>query len=163
MLGGSLAKLYMPLPLAILQFVDNITVGFKNTSASRTRDAEAKMDKIENNEDWLCTEGTYENDTISCKIPNVPHFDNDSPFYMLDVSFNGQDFTDLPHTFRYYFISDTKVVPSSGTDDAEPECRIQGQGLFDTPGKQLRANLDFTFAEKKYRCERNVDSKWNKG
>jgi hypothetical protein len=31
---------------------------------------------------------------------------------MLDVSLNGQDFTELPHTFRYYFITEAKVVPA---------------------------------------------------
>lgn len=71
---------------------------------------------------------------------------------MLDVSFNGQDFTDLPHTFRYYFVSEAKVVPNEGNDDAEPECKIQGHGLFDTPGKQLKIYLDFSFEAKKYSC-----------
>jgi hypothetical protein len=30
---------------------------------------------------------------------------------MLDVSLNNQEFTELPHTFRYYFITDTKITP----------------------------------------------------
>jgi len=33
-LGGSLAKLYMPIPSLILDYIDSITVGFKNTKAS---------------------------------------------------------------------------------------------------------------------------------
>ncbi len=41
---------------------------------------------------------------------------------MLDVSLNNQEFTELPHTFRYYFITDTKITPHQGEDDAEPEC-----------------------------------------
>jgi hypothetical protein len=81
---------------------------------------------------------------------------------MLDVSLNGQDFTELPHTFRYYFISDTKIEPCEGLDDDEPECKIQGQGLFDTPNKELKVCLDFNFNENKYNCERKVDLKWNK-
>jgi len=28
---------------------------------------------------------------------------------MLDVSVNGQEFTELAHTFRYYFITETKI------------------------------------------------------
>ena len=81
---------------------------------------------------------------------------------MLDVSLNGQDFTELAHTFRYYFISDTKVEPNEAQDDEEPDCKITGQGLFDTPLKELKVNLDFTFNENNYCCERNVEIKWNK-
>lgn len=44
-LGGSLVKLYMPLPQVILDFVDNITVGFKNTNAAQKRDKNDKIDK----------------------------------------------------------------------------------------------------------------------
>lgn len=81
---------------------------------------------------------------------------------MLDVSLNGQDFTELPHTFRYYFISETKITPNEGFDDTEPECKIQGNGLFDTPAKQLKITLDFNFNDNKYSCERALDLKWNK-
>jgi hypothetical protein len=47
----------MPLSSLILEYVDNITVGFKNTSVSQKKDG----NRLENNSDWLCTEGTYEN------------------------------------------------------------------------------------------------------
>lgn len=99
---------------------------------------------------------------ISCKIPNIPHFDHENPFYMLDVSINGQDFTDLPHTFRYYFINDIKLTPNESQDDAEPDCLIQANGLFDTPHKQLKITLNFDHIEKKISCERTIDLKWNK-
>jgi hypothetical protein len=81
---------------------------------------------------------------------------------MLDVSINGQDFTELPHTFRYFFITDVKITPNESQDDAEPECSIHGNGLFDTPHKQLKIALNFDFREKKISCERNIDVKWNK-
>ena len=81
---------------------------------------------------------------------------------MLDVSLNGQEFTELPHTFRYYFITESKITPNEGEDDTEPECKIQGHGLFDTPNKQLKIVLKFTYKENKLDCERNVDIKWNK-
>lgn len=81
---------------------------------------------------------------------------------MLDVSLNGQDFTEIPHTFRYYFISEVKIIPNEGQDDSEPQCTIQGSGLFDTPHKQLKVSLNFDFHEKKIACERNIEVKWNK-
>jgi hypothetical protein len=39
---------------------------------------------------------------------------------------------------------------------------IQGNGLFDTPHKQLKISLNFDFADKKIGCERIIDLKWNK-
>lgn len=108
-LGGSQAKLFMPLHSALLPYIDNITVGFKNTNLAEQ--SESHQERAEQNPDWICTEGTYNNETISCNIPNVPHFDQASPFYMLDVSLNGQQFTELPHTFRYYLISETVLSP----------------------------------------------------
>lgn len=81
---------------------------------------------------------------------------------MLDVSINGQDFTDFPHTFRYYFITDLKITPNESQDDAEPECLIQGSGLFDTPHKQLKVLLSFDLNGKKINCQRSVEIKWNK-
>ena len=151
----------MPIQSKILEYVDNITVGFKNTNLSKEKTVQ-KQHGVENNEDWVCTEGIYDNEVIHCKIPNIPHFNHDSPFYMLDVSLNGQDFTDIPHTFRYYFISETKIIPNEGMDDDEPECKIQGQGLFDNPNKQLKINLDFTYNSNPFTCERMIDLKWNK-
>ena len=150
-------KLFMPIQSSILDYIDNITVGFKNTSV-----AQKTQNKLDNNSDWLCTEGIYDNEVITCKIPNIPHFDHENPFYMLDVSINGQDFTELPHTFRYYFITDVKITPNESQDEAEPEITIQANGLFDTPHKQLRITLSFDYQEKKILSERNVELKWNK-
>lgn len=79
----------MPLPKIVLEYIDNITVGFKNTNALQKNEKKGE-NKIDNNSDWICTEGIYENEVISCKIPNIPHFDHENPFYMLDVSINGQ-------------------------------------------------------------------------
>ena len=55
------------------------------------------------------------------------------------------------------------MEPCEGMDDDEPECRLQGTGLFDTPHKELRINLDFSFNENRFSCERNVDLRWKKG
>ena len=41
-------------------------------------------------QDWVCVEGNYHEDNLTCKFPNLPFFDNDDPFYIVDVSFNGQ-------------------------------------------------------------------------
>lgn len=81
---------------------------------------------------------------------------------MLDISLNGQDFTEMPHTFRYYFITEAKVVPNEGEDDAEPECKVIGQGFFDTPAKELTIILEFTHKNVRYNCQRKVDLRWNK-
>jgi hypothetical protein len=62
---------------------------------------------------------------------------------MLDVSINGQEFTDLPHTFRYYLITDLTVTPHEGLDDAESDILIQGKGLFDSTQKKLILILKF--------------------
>ena len=64
-------KLFMPIQSSILDYIDNITVGFKNTSV-----AQKTQNKLDNNSDWLCTEGIYDNEVITCKIPNIPHFDH---------------------------------------------------------------------------------------
>ena len=88
----------MPIPETVLDSVENITVGFKNTNVSqdKNKDKEKEREKeprTQNSEDWVCMEGLYDNETITCKTPNIPHFDHEHPFYMLDVSLNGQDFT----------------------------------------------------------------------
>ena len=49
----------------------------------------------------------------------------------------------MPHTFRYYFITETSISPFEGLDDAEPEIIINGKGLFDTPHKILTLHLLF--------------------
>lgn len=40
--------------------------------------------------DWICTEGNYKDNNIICKLPNIPQFDNENPYYLVDVSLNGQ-------------------------------------------------------------------------
>ena len=80
-LGGTEAKIYMPLHPLIQRYGESITVGFKSNT---TVDAETKL------QDWICVEGTYEEEKIVCKFPNVPNFDNEDPFYVVDVSLNGQ-------------------------------------------------------------------------
>lgn len=41
-LGGTQVKLYIPLPKLVLEYLDNITVGFKNTNAGQPRTNEPK-------------------------------------------------------------------------------------------------------------------------
>jgi hypothetical protein len=72
-LGGNIVKLYMPINPTVLNYIENITIGFKNTNITQKKEAVSKLD---NNSDWLCTEGLYDNEVISCKIPNIPHFDH---------------------------------------------------------------------------------------
>lgn len=47
-------------------------------------------------------------------------------------------------------------------DDAEPECLLQGTGLFDTVQKELKIRLNFDHKEKHLDCERKLELKWNK-
>lgn len=79
--GNTEAKLYMPLHSLIQEYCESITIGFKSNTKS---DSENKIT------DWICTEGHYEEENIICKFPNIPFFDNDDPFYIVDVSLNGQ-------------------------------------------------------------------------
>lgn len=71
----------MPLHPLIQQYTESITVGFKSNSKTET---DTKI------QDWICVEGTYSEQKIHCKFPNIPFFNNDDPFYMVDVSLNGQ-------------------------------------------------------------------------
>ena len=71
----------MPLHPLIQQYCESITVGFKSNSKT---EGQNKM------QDWVCVEGNYHEDNLTCKFPNLPFFDNDDPFYIVDVSFNGQ-------------------------------------------------------------------------
>lgn len=51
-----------------------------------------------------------------CKLPNIPNFDNDDPFYVVDISLNGQEFTNHPQTVRFYLITETAVAPNEGSE-----------------------------------------------
>jgi len=71
----------MPLKDEVISYIESITVGFKNNTKN---EEESRM------QDWICSEGSYSENKITCKLPNVPHFSNESPFYLIDVSLNGQ-------------------------------------------------------------------------
>lgn len=151
-------KLYLPLDGKTVAFIESITVGFKNSSQVSSK----KEARADDHADWVCTEGFYDKEKIECRIPNIPQFDNEFPYYMVDVSLNGQGFTDMPHTFRYYFITETALAPHEGLDDAEHEVVVSGKGLFDTPYKTLTLSLEFPHKEHLMVCERNVDVGWSK-
>lgn len=84
--GNAIVKIYMPLDEITRQSIESITVGFKNTNTNSSK----KEVKADESADWICTEGFYEKEVITCKSPNIPQFNSESPFYMLDVSINGQ-------------------------------------------------------------------------
>jgi len=79
--GTGNLSIFMPLDNLTLQYIESITVGFKNNTQT---DFEPTM------KDWICSEGHYKDNNIVCKLPNIPQFDNDNPFYLIDVSLNGQ-------------------------------------------------------------------------
>ena len=81
---------------------------------------------------------------------------------MVDVSLNGQQFTEHHQTFRFYSVSETALTPNEGFDTGEFDVTITGKGLFDNPNKNLVLELNFIHNEQKYNCRRSVDLKWNK-
>lgn len=121
-----------------------------------------KVDADTKLQDWICVEGSYAEDKISCKLPNIPNFDNEDPFYVVDVSLNGQEFTNHPQTMRFYFITETNISPNEGNEEEEPEVMISGRGLFDTPFKQLTLELAFVFEGNDYSCHKVVEATWLK-
>jgi hypothetical protein len=56
---------------------------------------------------------------------------------MVDISLNGQEFTNHPQTVRFYLISEASLSQHEGIDTDEPIITISGKGLFDTPFKEL--------------------------
>lgn len=95
----------MPLHPLIQSYTETITVGFKNNGKNST-------ETQKRGQDWICVQGHYEDDKIFCKLPNIPSFNNEDPFYLVDVSLNGQEFTNHPQTIRFYLISDVSMTPN---------------------------------------------------
>lgn len=151
--GGTEAKIYMPLHPLIQQYGESITVGFRS---NKKINGETKL------QDWICVEGTYQEEKILCKFPNIPTFDNEDPFYVVDVSLNGQEFTNHPQTIRFYLITETGISPVEGNEQEETIVTITGKGLFDTPFKRLSIDLGFSLGEHEYRCEKEIEAEWHK-
>lgn len=67
---------------------------------------------------WYCTGGVYENEFITCKIPKIDGFNQNTSEYSVDISLNGQQFSGHPLTYRFYDISfkniEPKLSPISG-------------------------------------------------
>jgi len=140
--------IYMPLDNLILQYVESITVGFKNNT---------QADNDPTMKDWICSEGHYKDNNVVCKLPNIPQFNNDNPFYLIDVSLNGQEFTDHPQTFRFYWITETSLSPNEGFQEGEYHVVVNGKGLFDSQSKQLKLLMNFKHNETQYDCQREVE------
>ena len=62
----------MPIDDLTKSYIDSISVGFKNNKDVQSKKEVEKNDTVA---DWLCSEGIYNNEIITCKIPNIPQFD----------------------------------------------------------------------------------------
>ena len=61
--------------------------------------------KAYEDDQWVTTEGFFQNGKIIAKIPKLDNFDPDQLQYSIDVALNGQQFTGKPVNFRYYDVN----------------------------------------------------------
>ena len=105
-------------------------------------------------EDWVTTEGHYENGKITCKVPALDTFDPDSLQFNVDVALNGQQFTGKPIAFRYYDIKIKEITPSIGASEGGTIISIKGKGLYDSANKKIKFLVEGG--------ERVVAATWNR-
>lgn len=87
-------------------------------------------------DNWICTEGIYENGKIVCKVPKLENYESSKESenlqYSVDVALNGQQFTGRPVAFRYYDIKFTKIEPEFGLHEGGTNLHLIGNGLYDS-------------------------------
>jgi hypothetical protein len=67
---------------------------------------------------------------VTCKAPKLPAYKPDRPFYHVDISLNGQQFTGMPSTFRFYELKNISVGPNEGLPEGGYELFLSAEGLF---------------------------------
>jgi len=56
----------------------------------------------------------------------------------VDVSLNGQQFTGLPSSFRFYDIKVERMSPNNDISDGNSTVTIEGNGFVDSDAKKLK-------------------------
>jgi len=106
-------------------------------------------------EDWICVRGTYsKGGKVVCKIPYIPQEGERILHFNVDVSLNGQQFTGLPSSFRFYDIKINRLTPNNDVSEGNSTVHIEGQGFIDSDAKKLKFISKFG--------ERLVDLVWVK-
>ena len=92
--------------------------------------------------EWHLTAGKYEKGHVTCKVPVITNYDENSMAYMVDIAPNGQQFTGKPLNFRYYDVTVSSVAPLSGSINAGTTVVISGRGLYDSSAKKLHLSSE---------------------
>ena len=104
---------------------------------SRMSQASGRGESTSGDVEWHLTAGKYEKGQVTCKVPTLDSYDENSMAYMVDIAPNGQQFTGKPLNFRYYDVTVTSVEPLSGSINAGTTIVIAGKGLYDSSAKKL--------------------------
>lgn len=107
---------------------------------------------------WVCVEGTYANGEVSCKAPKLPAYKAENPFYHVDISLNGQQFTGMPSTFRFYELKNISVTPSEGLPDGGYELTLVADGLFGSNALKLYLKAQVKHLEEEFELGRIIES-----
>ena len=107
------------------------------SGASQGAAANSAMKAYEDDQ-WVTTEGFFQNGKIIAKIPKLDNFDPDQLQYSIDVALNGQQFTGKPVNFRYYDVNIQQVLPNIGPAAGGTNIMIAGTGLYDAGCKKIK-------------------------
>ncbi|KAL4436169.1 hypothetical protein ABPG74_018153 [Tetrahymena malaccensis] len=139
------------------------TINSKNRKGSITQahqnqminplDIEPQDPELEK-ENWICVVGKYDKGKITCTVPTLTEFNNDSLNYNVDVSLNGQQFTGQPSSFRFYDVHVSKLEPNNDALSGGARCKLMGEGFFDTLSKRIMFKSKYG--------ERLIDINWDK-
>lgn len=99
------------------------------------------IDNLDNQLDkanWYCCFSTYENEMMTCNIPQIENFSQDQVEYNVDVAINGQQFSGFPMIYRFYDIEIEKIEPNISSIEGGLQMKIYGTGLFDSVTKKAK-------------------------
>ncbi len=87
--------------------------------------------------------GTYDKGKGTCEIPSMTSLSYKLLHFNIDVSLNGQQFTGLPSSFRFYDVKVTKIHPSNSPSSGDTYVILEGRGFMDSDTKKLRFRSKF--------------------
>ena len=95
-------------------------------------------------------EGIYSEGEIKCKIPKIPKFSSNTPWYHVDISINGQQFSGMPNSIRFYNLTNVDINPKEGFEEGNYLVSITGEGLFDSSRRKVQLAVVFTDKTKEW-------------